>query len=131
MKIAVPIYENRISPRFDCANKFLVVSVDNGEIVDKDNLVLSSINPIHRVNELVNFNIDTLICGAINEFTYGMISSKGIDVIPWVTGDVAEVLDLFLNGELMPGMTFFPDGRRICRKVRFGRGRGRGVPRWI
>ena len=131
MKIAIPVFDNRISPRFDCAYRFMIVSIEGGKIVSKERLVLRSINPIQRVNEISDMGIDTLICGAINEFTFRMLVGKGIDVIPWIIGNTDEVLNLFLSGSLEPGITFFPDGRRICRRVRFGRGkRGRG-PRWL
>ncbi len=128
MKIAIPIFENRISPRFDCAYRFMIVHIDNGEIKEKDTMVLSSINPIQRINELANMSVDTIICGAINKFTFRMIKGKNINIIPWITGDANEVLDLYLRGELEPGMTFFPDGRRICRRVRFGRGKCKKEP---
>jgi len=131
MKIAIPIFGNRVSPRFDCAYRFLIVSTEKDRILDKENIVLGSINPIQRVNELANMGVDTLICGAINEFTFRMLTDKGINVIPWVIGNTDEVLDLFLSGGLEPGVTFFPDGRRICRRLRFGPGKwGRG-PRWL
>ena len=130
MKVAIPIFENRVSPRFDCTYRFMIVSIEAGKIINKEKAVLSSINPIQRVNEITNMSIDTLICGAVNELTFRMLVGKGINVIPWIIGNTDEVLNLFLSGGLEPGITFFPDGRRICRRVRFGRGKhGRG-PRW-
>ena len=131
MKVAIPIFGNRISPRFDCTHRFLVVTIDEGKIVSKEKLALNSINPIQRANELVFMGVDTLICGAINEFTFRMLVAKGINVIPWIIGNMDEVLDLFLKGKLESGITFFPDGRRICRRVRFGREKQRRGPRWL
>jgi len=131
MKVAIPIFSNRVSPRFDCAYKFLIVSIEDGTIRNKENVVLSSINPISRVNELADLGVKKLICGALNEFTFRLLMSKGIDVIPWITGDTDEVLNLFLNDGLKPGITFFPDGRRICRRVRFGGGKHKRGPWWL
>ena len=122
MKTAIPIHENRVSPRFDCTYRFLIVNVENNEITERETVVLHSINPMQRVKELVGLNIDTLICGAINEFTFRMLIGRGINVVPWVIGPADEVLDLFLKEELEAGEAFFPDGRRMCRKVRFGGG---------
>ena len=122
MKTAIPLHENRVSPRFDCTYRFLVVTTEGSDISDKETVVLHSINPLQRVKELVGLNIDTLICGAINEFTFRMLVGWGINVVPWVIGHADEVLDLFLKGELEAGDAFFPDGRRMCSKVRFGGG---------
>ena len=126
MKVAIPIYNNRISPRFDCAYRFMIVTAENGEIKEKDSIIMNSMNLIQRINEFANMGIDTLICGAISEFTFRMITDKKINVIPWIIGEADKVLDLFLKGKLEPGMNFFPDGRRICRKGHFGRGFGKG-----
>ena len=131
MKVAISIFENRISPRFDCTYRFMTVSIESGKIINKEKVVLSSINPIQSVNEIANLGIDTLICGAINEFTFRMLTRKGINVIPWIIGNTDEVLDLFLSGSLEPGITFFPDGRRTCRRVRFGKGKHGREPRWL
>ena len=33
MKVAIPTFGDRVSPRFDCANTFLVVTLERDEIV--------------------------------------------------------------------------------------------------
>lgn len=130
MKIAIPLHENRVSPRFDCAYRFMIVTAENNAVTNLETISFHSINPMQRINELVSADIDTLICGAINEFTFRMITEKGIDIIPWIIGPVDEVLDLFMKGELRAGESFFPDGRRMCRRIRFGGGGGKRGPRW-
>jgi len=119
MKIAVPVLDNKISPRFDSTYKFMFVSVDNGKINVKEYMALSTINPIQRVNELADMSIDTVICGVVNEFTLSLLDKKGINVIHSVVGNTEEVLNLFLSGKLKQGITIFPDGRKVYRRVLF------------
>jgi len=119
MKIVVSVLDNKISPRFDSTYKFMVVSVNETKINDMEDIVLSTINPIQRVNELADMGIDTVICGVVNEFTLSLLVKKGINVVPGVIGNIEEVLNLFLNGNLRPGLTIFPDGRKIYRKLLF------------
>ena len=103
MKIAVPVLDDKISPRFDSTYKFIIVSVKNGKINVNEDIVLSTINPSQR--------------GEINSYTLSNLDKKGINVIHSVIGNTEEVLNLFLSGKLKQGITIFPDGRKICRKV--------------
>ena len=38
MKIAIPTFATRVSPRFDCAKSVLVVTIDNGQTSDRHEL---------------------------------------------------------------------------------------------
>ena len=117
MKIAVPVLDDKISPRFDSTYKFIIVSVNNGKINNKEDIILSTTNPSKRVKELADMDIDTIICGEINSYTLSNLDKKGINVIHSVIGNTEEVLNLFLSGKLKQGITIFPDGRKIYRKV--------------
>ena len=119
MKIAVTVYDNKISPSFDSTYKFMIIFINNGEIKDKEEIVLSTINPIQRVNKLADMGIDTVICGTINEFTLSLLNKKGINVIHSIIGNTEEVLNLFLNGILKRGITIFQDRRIIYRKLHY------------
>jgi predicted Fe-Mo cluster-binding NifX family protein len=54
--------------------------------------------------------VEVLICGAISRYFYSLlINVAGIDVIPWVSGSIEEVLNAYMKGNLyrqkflMPG----------------------------
>ena len=125
MKIAVPIFGERVAPRFDCATSFRILTCDNGEIKKSEDVVLASTKSLERINLLFNLGIKILICGAINEFALRMFTEKGINVIPWIIGDVQKVINSYLKGDLKPGYTFSPDGKRFCCRMRFGKKQGR------
>lgn len=122
MRIAIPTFGDRVSPRFDCSNSFCLISIENNNVIEKSNVLLPSNNPITGIEELIKLKVDLLICGAINGFTVRMLQDKGVKVIPWVIGEVDKILNSYLSGELKPGFTFAPDGRKFCRRMRIGRG---------
>ena len=85
-----------------------------------------SVNPemqiFHRCRRLRELGVETLICGAISNPAFAAACAEGITVIPWISGDVEEVIDSFMAGTL-PSSRFMMPG---CR------GRGRRVRRrWI
>ena len=127
MKIAIPLFGDRISPRFDCAQQFRIVSVINRKIAGEEKIVMSSQMLISRVEELERLGVRTVICGAINEFTLRLLENRGIAVMPWIVGNADEVLNSFLCGDLRPGITFMPDGRRLRRRLRCGKKRGKQI----
>ncbi len=131
MKIAIPLFGTRISPRFDCAPGLLLITTDDEgrEIIERDEMVCQSINYIERINQLKTAGVDVVICGGISNEMQELLCRKNIEVIPWVTGDVQKALRLFTQGKLTPGAILCP-GRRIRQwgfcKQRQSRKRGKG-----
>ena len=116
MKIAIPIFGNRISPRLDCAKKVLLIEVE-----EKEKKVLFSEEKVFQVagvNESTDFfvsnEIDTVICGGISIEVQNSLMKNDIRIISWVTGESHKALDLFLKGELVPGAMLCP-GMRVRR----------------
>jgi predicted Fe-Mo cluster-binding NifX family protein len=133
-RIAIPTWNGRISPVFDTALRLLLVDV--GERGEHSRFEIGIGEPFlpGKTMRLTELRVDTLICGAISGQFAQMITSAGIELIPWISGPVEDVLKAFLRGDLfdmqflMPGR---PDywGRDTGRG--YGRGRGRrrrGVP---
>ena len=115
MKIAIPLFEERISPHFDYAPALLLVLADRGEIMHSHELALEQNNAAERVAYLKTFGVDTLICGGISREMQGLITAQHITIIPWVTGEAQEALQLFLKGRLDPGTILSPGRKRRWR----------------
>jgi len=119
VKVGIPMFNSRVSPRFEFAPKVLVATVDDGRVVDRGEYSLNNFTPMRRNALLKEQGVDVLICGGISEFFVRLLMSNGIEVIPMVSGEAEEVLHLFINGNLDLVTTPIPLVRR------FGRHRGR------
>ena len=104
MKIAIPIYENRISPRFDFSPEMWVVEVERGEVVGQEKLSTANLNVPQRLEQVTSNGVDKLICGGIDPFSRNQLGSRGIDVVQDVIGDAGIVMDLLMRGRLRPGL---------------------------
>ena len=100
MRIAVPLFNSRVSPRFDFAPKLLIVTITEGKITDRQEFSLINLNPIKRISLLCALRVNVMLCGGISSFTQRFIKAHGIDVVALVQGEVEEVLALFINGNL-------------------------------
>jgi predicted Fe-Mo cluster-binding NifX family protein len=108
-KAAFASWDQRIAPVFDTARQILVVNVESRHIVGEMQETLLEDFPVQKTLRLVELGIDTLVCGAISRTMHAVISSYGIQIIPFVAGDLHEVIQAWLTGNLgqatfaMPG----------------------------
>jgi predicted Fe-Mo cluster-binding NifX family protein len=100
MKIAIPFFGNRVSNRLDSSENFLIVSLEKGIIKNRKKIRLVHSEPQMMVNILTQLDINMLICGGITEYYVRHFDLSRIEVIPWITGELDGVLDLYLSGKL-------------------------------
>lgn len=109
MKVALPVWNHRISPVFDAAQQLHVVTLDEGNEIDRTKYELKEIDLLDRANRLHQLDVQVLLCGAISQPLESAIQNKGIHVISHLCGFVDEILQAFLMDQishprfLMPG----------------------------
>ena len=113
MKIAIPIFESRVSPRFDFSPEIWVVEVERGKVVGQEKFSTANLSLPQRLEQLTSNGVDEVICGGIDGFCQSQLGSRGIDVVQDVIGDAEIVFDLFMKGRLRSG---------FCCERRRGRG---------
>ena len=124
MIVAMTIWDHRISPVFDTARELLIAQVDGQQLLERQQENLGQQAPGLRVDRMRQLDVDTLICGAISRPLAEMLAAAGIRVIPFVAGDVEEVLAAYLNGGL-PAPSFAMPGCRCGQNRRFHGRRGK------
>jgi predicted Fe-Mo cluster-binding NifX family protein len=110
MKIAIPIFGKRISPRFDFSPEMWIIEVEKGEVVREEKLSIGNLNIPQRLEQIASNRVDRVICGGIDGFSRNELGCRGIDVVQDVIGDAEIVFDLFMRGRLRPGLCC--EGRR-------------------
>jgi len=126
MKVAVAIWEDRVSPVFDMAQRVRCFSVDGvgWEALGETDIALGIGKD--RVTRLADLGVEVLICGAISRPLAQMVEDANIMLIAFVSGEVEELMRAFCRGRL-PDPTFLMPG--CCgkrRRSRSGRGRRGG-----
>jgi predicted Fe-Mo cluster-binding NifX family protein len=115
MKVAIPIFGNRISPRFDFSPEMWIIEVERGEVVSQEKLPTANLNLPRRLEQITSNGVDKVICGGIDGFSLNQLGSKGIDVLEDVIGEAETAFDLFMRGRLRPGFCCEKrGGRRMC-----------------
>ena len=123
MKLAIPIWNDRVSSAFDFAHRLLLVNVENGRETGRSEIPLPPESDPEKANRLKTLGVEELICGAISRSLALQVRATGIKVLPYVVGQADEVLKAYLTGRLiqpqfaLPGS--WPGARRgFCRRRR-------------
>ena len=125
MKIAIPVWNGLVSSVFDFTHRLLLVDIENGRQINRSEISLTPESLPQRAGRLRSSGANVLICGAISRPLTYMLRASGIEVLPYVTGSVDEVLQAYTTGQLgqpqfiLPG--FWPGARRGFRNWRRGR----------
>ena len=121
MRTAFPYWQSRLAPVFDTARQILLTDSDSEVITHQWQEVLPGHEPALKILRLVEMEVDTLICGAISRPLRQMAAAHGIIVIPFVAGELGDILRSWTAGRL-EAETFAMPG---CGKDRRRRLRGR------
>ena len=113
VKAAFSCWEERIAPVFDSARQVLMVEAGAGRVIRRQREELDLPLPMQKALRLRELGVEILVCGAISRPLWAMIASSGIRVIPFVSGDLAEVTEAWTAGKLPASRFFMPGCRRI------------------
>jgi predicted Fe-Mo cluster-binding NifX family protein len=98
--IVIPNFGTRISPRLDFAESLNLFKTKNGKIIDSEVIKFIAHNRLERINMLVGLKPDIIICDGISQITHDKLTQENIRIIPWIHGEISEVIDMFLSGKL-------------------------------
>jgi predicted Fe-Mo cluster-binding NifX family protein len=142
MIAAFAAWENRIAPVFDVVREICLVETVAGQNVRETQEILANDLPVQKALRLAELGVSTLVCGAISRDLYEMVIANGIRVIPFVAGDLREVIKAWLTGGLnrnvfsMPGchgrhqfkgISLYREEQSMNRGSGMGGGRGSGM----
>lgn len=103
MKVAIPRFGEKVAPCFEYSATIAIFTIKNRKVMEQIDFTLQSKEALDRVRLLHDQQVDTLICGGVQDSFEDLVLAKGIRVISWVSGNVGELIDLFVRGELLSG----------------------------
>ncbi|PIE79078.1 MAG: hypothetical protein CSA11_12395 [Chloroflexi bacterium] len=114
MKLAVTVWENRISPVFDSAKHLLLVTLD-GKGFHVERTVALGDDPFAAIFRLQQQEgIELLLCGALcRRGEERLKKAVGLEVLPFLSGEVETILQ-HLAMDADPGVFAMPGCRRQC-----------------
>lgn len=97
MTTAIALFGTRISPRFDCAKEFMLVTTAESVVTDQHTETIRDQMSLMKIRRLADLKVDTLICGGIDESSRQYLHTYGIHVLANRKGMVADAISYCLG----------------------------------
>lgn len=99
MRIAITydLSNNTVWQHFGQTTHFMLV-----DLPDEKRMIITNSGYSHKdlIPYLKDLDVELLICGGLGNMAYSLLSDAGIKVVPGITGDINDVLDLYKKGQL-------------------------------
>lgn len=128
-RVAIAVWRGCVSTTLDFASNLLLVDVEGRKQTARKEVCLESASPQATALRLEEQGVGVVICGAISRWLAHNLEMRGMRVIPFVSGQVEDVIQAFAKGTLDDGKFLLagcPPGARRAWRCR----RRRGNPRW-
>lgn len=130
------VWGGRVSPVLDVSSRAILITVQDGQAGERTELELPGPDPA-KLAALRDQGVRTLLCGAVSRSLAVQAAAFGLRLVPFLAGEVEEVLAAYLAGQLphpsllMPGCQNRRHGRmgRRCRRGRPAAGEEEAMPR--
>ena len=116
MRIAIPIWEDKVSPVLDTALRLLIVEAEGRRESSRFIYYIDEQDLTRRCLRIKNLNVDILICGAVSGCFLRMLLASEVEVIQEISGPAEEVLEAYLSGNIFHSRFSMPG----CKRNRFG-----------
>jgi len=123
MRVAITVWNHRISPVLDAARTLMIAEVAKGQTIELTQIACDAPHPHQLLRLLRAEGIEVLICGAVSEESAGLLVEGGISLVAFVAGDALQILKAFIDGEQLGEKFGMPGcGKNICCRGKIRRG---------
>ena len=127
MRVAVPLYDSCVAPRFGFARAFMIAKIEKNQVEQLTTITIAEDAGWHeRLAQLSELGVVVLLCGGFNRHFRPLAGSLGIDVVFGLVGDARDLIDTYARGEKLPvsASCCFHNGSRRAQRKRRGHGGG-------
>ncbi|MBT3294628.1 MAG: hypothetical protein HN919_00435 [Verrucomicrobia bacterium] len=114
--VAISAWKDHVSTTCDFAERLVVVELDQGRELSRQEIVLSEEPATKRAKRIHELGISVLLCGSISKPLAESVTNRGVQLIPYVSGLVDEVLGAYLCGQLTRPRFLQPGCRSGARR---------------
>lgn len=98
MTVAIPIWQDRVSPVFDAASRLLVVRRGRARELERKEFALGAVASDALARTVLDIGVDVLLCAAISEPLRFALERGGVRVEDNLCGEVESLLRAFNAG---------------------------------
>jgi predicted Fe-Mo cluster-binding NifX family protein len=111
-RIAVPIFQSRISPVLDSCNELMLVDLSEAGAVRRANVSLQKMTPWERAAVMSRQGVEKIICAGVSDLMIACIVSRGMHVISGLSGEVEQIIAAYQQDQLDQDRFRMPGGKK-------------------
>ncbi len=112
MRLAVPIWENKVSPVLDTARNLLVLETGVAQLSSRFEIHPVELSLYRRCALIRDLEIEVIICGAVSRQFAVMLTASGIQMVSGISGPVGKVVEAYFDGSLAASGLFLPGQKK-------------------
>lgn len=116
-RIAIPVFRRRVSPVLDVCRRMMIVDIDDGIEVDRQQIRVGHLSFRERVELLVLWKVRRIICGGISELMITLLKNEGIEAVGGIAGEVEAIIAAYCCGRLDDPSFCMPGRRMACSEA--------------
>jgi len=97
MKIAVPLFKERVAPYFGASSKILLVEMQGEAIVRESSWEVAGEGAMEIARRLVDLGVEKVICGGIQHRYKNWLVGRGVTVVENQRGPARELVQDLLH----------------------------------
>jgi len=98
--LAIPNFGDRISPRLDYSGSLQLISIEGKKEISRETVKMVCHTNLERLNLIIGLKPDIIICNGISDLLLNELELNNIDVLPWIHGEVNEVINNYLKDNI-------------------------------
>lgn len=107
-RVLITLREENVAPRFDLATEVLIVTLGpRGEIREQKTMILPHASPEDLCQQILTEEVQTVICGGIEEEFHQYLTWKKRTVLDSVMGPWKLALERYRQGRLQAGAILY------------------------
>ena len=114
-KVAIPIFQSRISPVLDSCRHMLIIDIEQDTEMDRETVYLGEMSLTERCGIFAKLNVTIVICGGVSEIFANMLMGANIRLLNGIAGDMDDVIAAFLEERLDKPQFYMPGFRQDNR----------------
>ncbi len=92
MKVAIPLYKERVAPHFGSSSEILLIEIKGPSEFREAVIDLEVKSPFEMARRLLDLGVTKIVCGGISKIHKGWLIQRGISVEDNRKGEAKEIL---------------------------------------
>jgi predicted Fe-Mo cluster-binding NifX family protein len=114
-RVAIPVFESRVSPVLDSCRRIVVVDIEGGCEIRRQEIVLKKMSIHERLEVIARWGIKKIICAGVSDIMCKFLASKNVAIISGIAGELEKIIDAYICNRLDEPCFLMP-GKRSEKK---------------